>query len=293
MKTVKVLYLFAGAKRKASVKEYMAKHSKKFHLKVKVLELDLLRGGRRHDLSVAGRRGKILNRITSGEFHVVLTSPPCGTFSRARWANRAGPVPLRLRHCPRGFPWLTKGQRQGVSLANSLVDFSTDALKAQFQRSDNSLGIMEHPEDLGIIAGSVPPQHPGSVWHFTAMQEILKLPGVQWGALSQSSFGMSCPKPTRLIGRLPGLEQIAWIGAPTFDAEGRYSGPLPPAQGCTSMQVGKDVSGNFRTSATAAWPPDLCDALALRIVEAIVDRSDKVLKAGEAVDQVRDLGRDL
>ena len=280
---VKALYLFAGAKRKASVKEYLAKHCRHYNLKLKVHEVDILRGGRRHDLSVAGRRRNFLNKIESGEYHVVLTSPPCGTFSRARWANRSGPAPLRLRHCPRGFPWLAKGQRQGVDLANSLVDFSTDALKKQFQRSPEGLGIMEHPEDLGVVRNTSPPQHPGSIWHFKAMEELLTLPGVRWGALAQSDFGTSYPKPTRLLGRLPGLEQVVHLGPPAHDAKGVYTGPLPPVRGGAPMQVGRDGSGAFRTTATAAWPPALCDALALRMVKTIADHNDKILKAGDTV----------
>ena len=94
--------------------------------------------------------------MKTGEYDAILTSPPCGTFSRARWANRAGPRPLRLRHCPRGFPWLAKDAGQGVELANTLVDFSTDMLAAQFEQSADSMGVMEHPEDLGVVRYTTP-----------------------------------------------------------------------------------------------------------------------------------------
>ena len=41
----RVLYLFAGKKRKASVREYLAEYTKKHNVKLKMTALDILRGG--------------------------------------------------------------------------------------------------------------------------------------------------------------------------------------------------------------------------------------------------------
>ena len=226
--------------------------------------------------------------MKTGEYDAILTSPPCGTFSRARWANRAGPRPLRLRHCPRGFPWLAKDAGQGVELANTFVDFSTDMLAAQFEQSADSMGVMEHPEDLGVVRYTTPPQHPGSAWHFTGTQKLLDYPGVIWGALAQSDFGTPYLKPTRLLGRVPGLEEVVYAGAPAFDDEGLYIGPLP--RGCQgmSMKVGRDKTGAFRTAVTAAWPPLLCAALAERMVAAFAQRGSKALKVGRSLGERAD-----
>ena len=280
VKVIRVLYLFAGIKRKASVKEYIAKYCKKFHFKVKMFEIDILRCGRRHDLRYGPRRRKYLELIKAGNYDVVLASPPCSTFSRARWANRAGPRPLRLRQCPRGFPWLDKAHRQGLDLANLLADFATDALREQFAQDPLSMGILGHPEDLGVVRAASPPQHPGSIWHFNAIKTLLDFPDVQWGALAQSDFGTPYLKPTRLLGRLPLLEEIIFVGSPSFDSSGKYLGPLPPGREGTTMKVSRDSSGAFRTAVTAAWPPALCEALAVRIVESFAKRGNKVLKMG-------------
>ena len=55
---------------------------------------------------------------------------------------------MRLAHCPRGFPWLTGSQKQGVAEANLHVDFSADTLRAQFERGESTMGLMEHLDDL-------------------------------------------------------------------------------------------------------------------------------------------------
>lgn len=289
MTVVRVLYLFAGTKRKASVKEYLSQGCKKANLKLKMLEVDILRRARNHDLQCNRRRKRFLDKIRAGDFDVVLASPPCGTFSRARWANRAGPCPLRLRRCPRGFPWLTKAHRQGVLLANLLADFAADALKEQFLQNADSMGLLEHPEDLGVVRSVAPPQHPGSIWHFDGVVSLLEISGVQWGALAQSDFGTPYLKPTRLLGRLPSLEDIVFVGPPEFDDSGMYVGPLPPGRHGATMKVGRDSSGAFRTAVTAAWPPDLCKALAKAIIGTIIMRGNKVLKAGTPIDDLPSL----
>ena len=124
-----MLYPFAGRKRRADVKHFLAKHAKPYNIKFLMVELDILRS-RKHDLSLMQRKAYYLKKARDGGYHAILTSPPCGTFSRARWANDAGPKPLTLRHCPRGFLWLTGPQKQGVGLNSSFLDFSVSMLEA-------------------------------------------------------------------------------------------------------------------------------------------------------------------
>ena len=83
------LYLFAGPKRKSSISAMLRK-SNWF-----VLEIDILQGGSSHDLTRTGVRQKLLDRVAAGEFNLVLTSPPCNTFSRVKFANDWGPRPSR------------------------------------------------------------------------------------------------------------------------------------------------------------------------------------------------------
>ena len=178
-KSLVVLYLYAGAKRKADLRSYLIKHCKAKDLVLKMVEVDILRNKKRGDLMNKQRRNYFLAQARRGTFDAIFTSPPCGTFSRARWANNEGPKPLRLARFPRGFPWLTGVQKQGVEQANTHVDFSADILKIQFERSKDAIGLMEHPEDMGAVRNG---DHPGSAWHFNGIKSLVDLPGVSWGA---------------------------------------------------------------------------------------------------------------
>ena len=156
--------------------------------------------------------------------------------------------------------------KSNVELGNLLADFSFDALEAQFMRDGDAGGLMEHPEDLGKVRCG---DHPGSVWHVERVKAILALHGVSWGALAQSDFGAPYPKPTRLLGHLLGLHNLVHVGAPSFDKDGFYAGPLLDKPRPPAMKVGKVAGTNdkFNTESTAAYPPLMCEAIAKDIVE--------------------------
>ena len=273
-----VLYLYAGAKRKADLRTYLLKHCKEKGLILKMVEIDIIRNRKRGDLMNKQRRNYFLAQARRGAYDAIFTSPPCGTFSRARWANKEGPRPLRLARFPRGFPWLSGAQKQGVEEANVHVDFSTDMLRIQFERNEDAIGLMEHPEDLGAVRGG---DHPGSAWQFNGVKGLVALPGVVWGALLQSDWGRPYPKPSRLLGRLKGLDGIVYEGPPDFDADSRYKGPAPRAIGVKPMTIGRNKAGGFHSTTTAAWPPPLCDALAEKVVAHFTSCGGKAQESGE------------
>ena len=84
--------------------------------------------------------------------------------------------------------------------ANILVDFTAKALAEQLLNVPG-LVILEHPEDLGKAGKDVP----GSIWQFESIRELASQSSVVTGAIRQSDFGTAYQKPTRLLGRLPGL----------------------------------------------------------------------------------------
>ena len=160
-----MLYLFAGAKRKGSVKTYLTRLSKRAEVDLIMEEIDVLRGGRRHNALRLATRQRILKDAVGGQYDAVLASPPCCTFSRARHAGGRGPTPLRSSRYPRGFPWLSGAAWKTVSEANVLVDFTAEILQIQM-RTLRRVGILEHPEDLGKLPdhGNKPGGCPASIW---------------------------------------------------------------------------------------------------------------------------------
>ena len=73
---VRVLYLFAGARRKSSLAQSLRVACKSFHHKVAIDEVDVLRGGHRHDLLNKKRQNKVISKIKQGHYHFVAASPP-------------------------------------------------------------------------------------------------------------------------------------------------------------------------------------------------------------------------
>ena len=249
------LYLFAGPNRRSSIGSVLQE------LGWKIVEVDILQGGRGHDLTHKDVQEKLLHRIRGGEFSLLLLSPPCDTFTRVKFANDWGPKPGRTAEYLRGFPWLVGASGHNVKLANTLVDFSFKAM-LEHLRIPSSMLVLEFPEDLGAISsGKWKGVRPASIFQWPQFEEVMGFPGVVTGGIHQKSFGTDYLKPTRLILRLHGqkLEHFH-AGVPCFDDLGFYTGPIP--KGTAEVTLAKTSKHeSFRTTGTAAWPWKLCQAL--------------------------------
>ena len=227
-----------------------------FHIRVEVHEVDIQRS-KKMDLTSPKVQKKILQSIDLGIYDAVILTPPCSTFSRAVWANERGPYPLRSFFCPRGFAWNAKARKEKAEVGNILGDFSFEALRRQL-RHPRLFAVMEQPENLGRVKRPRVAGHwPGSMWQFHQHEALLQqFPELQTLALAQVDFGAPYVKPTRLLIRTGGpVHKEMYAGLPKFDSEGWYLGPLPRKAG--APLIGHDGE-NFATSASAAWPPQLC-----------------------------------
>ena len=76
------------------------------------------------DLSHTRERDRLIEQIKQGAFHAIIISPPCSTVSRACWANRRGPRPVRSYKNPKGLDTLTAAERRRCILGNIFADFT-------------------------------------------------------------------------------------------------------------------------------------------------------------------------
>ena len=219
------------------------------------------------DLAKTKERQKLLARIRAQEFHAILPSPPCSTFSRAPWANFKGPQPVRSAAKPRGLDKLAAAERDRCILGNIFADFIWEVVELAIEVHVSFL-LLEQPEDLGVLArGPYTGQRPASMWQWPAMARVAKLPGVTTLALHQSSFGTDYPKPTRLL--LLGARHLPnfwYVGPPTYDDNGSYVGPLPRLQYQPSMRHCA-TSGPFKTTGTEQWPIRMCQWIAAMLLD--------------------------
>ena len=108
-------------------------------------------------------------------------------------------------------------------------------------------GFVEHPRDPGNPAMV-------SIWRLPLVRLVLSLPGMRLVHLCQGLFGAPSPKPTTLM----------VLGLPNLEKQlnaCRIAKELP-----TSVSVGKDHNGQFRTAPLKEYPPSMCRAIAQALV---------------------------
>ena len=161
--TLNVAYFFSGTHRKGSVADSLKTLCEEKGLGLRMCEVDIHVGGSDHDLFDGDAQEQWITRIAAGDFHFVVLSPPCNSWSRCQYANTQKPRPVRSREHPWGKPGLLRSDRKRANDGNAFVLFAIRAItsiagakrKGFYVRS-----LLEHPEDLG----ATPPGVPASIW---------------------------------------------------------------------------------------------------------------------------------
>ena len=129
----------------------------------------------------------------------------------------------------------------------------------------NGFFILEHPEDLGVVDEG----HPGSIWQWREVLDLIPKCKASCVAIHQCKFGAITPKPTRLLTNLKVSDARCYFSLPRFDKHGFYKGPLPRKCGHRHSHtlIGK-TGTRWNTSPSAAYPPQMCKFLADLILHA-------------------------
>ena len=109
-------------------------------------------------------------RIAAGDFHFVILSPPCSSWSRAQYANNLKPHPVRCKKHPWGNPGLLRADRRRAENGNAFILFSIRAITtatAAKRRGIYVRTLLEHPEDLG----RTPRGTPAAIWQIQQLRE--------------------------------------------------------------------------------------------------------------------------
>ena len=293
-RSIRVLYLFSGVERRASIAECLQELCVKSGLGMDFYDVDIHVGGSAHDLLDESVQEQYLAKILDGDFDFVILSPPCGTWSRANWANDDGPPPCRDRFSPWGFSpdrakdhrfrMCTAGQKRRTEQGNAFVHFSIRAIRnaADARKKGHHVRfLLEHPEDLGRVSkASLYQGVPASIWQ---LRELREAPGdstAKTVAGWQCQYpGMDIPKPTRLFSDIPGIEAFGVEGWPILDSDHHSVGPLPRYCGHrhTAKSIGKNDEGGFHISPTAAYPEGMCRWIAQLIHD---DFATRLLRGG-------------
>ena len=265
--TLRVLYLFCGKPRKADVHHYLRELSEANNFDLHVREIDIERQAS-DNLLEAALWDTIFAELDSGNWDVILMSPPCNTFSRARfnWKDCPGPRPFRNLEWPRGFQWLAGANLQLVRDHNYWV---AQTIAAARKIAANGMAfLIEHPEDLGACHG----ESPASIWQLDDMHQLQTDTNATTWAVFQCYFAAPSPKPTRFISNLESCNELPFATWPKFDAMRQYLGPLPQSCGHNSHAkrlLGQLPNGKWATAGSASYPPQLCQYLAELIAKGM------------------------
>ena len=262
--------------RKADVRQCLVKLGQKLGFRVTVHEVDIERSSA-DDLSDEGLWAEIHKQVSQGDYDVAVISPPCNTYSRARmqWKNSPGPRPVRNATYPWGFPWLGASNKALVRTHNFFIRKTLEL--CGHLHFCNRFFLIEHPEDLGIVGQD----RPASIWQLPETRSLAQVSGAHTWAIHQCEYGASTTKPTRFLSNILKAAQQQHQGWPQFDADFHYVGPLPKQ--CShkfhvKKLIGKDKTGKWATSPSAAYPPGLCKHLALILAS--------VLRKGGGEDEI-------
>ena len=257
-----VLYIFAGLQRKADVHHFLLQKCSAAGHDLKMDEVDIVRNPQAGDVRNDAVWVPLLQLVATGHYFCVICTPPCNPWSRAPWANSAGPRPVRSREHPWGFPWLEGHAAAKCAAGSDFVRKTWEVCSAAHKAG--CFFLVEHPEDLGITPSG---GQPASIWQLEGTLELAHTSGAFTAALHQCSFGTDFPKPTRFLSNLRAILRLSCTGWPQFDAQGNYSGPLPRRCGHNHRTkiIGRSSSGGFASSPSAAYPPQLCDWIAQAI----------------------------
>ena len=285
--------MFSGRKRKTSLANVLRQWSSQHEeFDIEVEEWDIANGDA-FDLLNERNRSSLMARLQAGEFAMVVMSPPCGTWSRAPWANQFGPRPLRSFGEPWGFPWLEGPRLKKVANSNIFIRFCMDVLSLLEQSFFAIAFLLEHPENLGAVTSykkkvqqqwfqrSHAKVRPASIWQLPEIQKLAQHKAVFSRVFHQCSLGASSPKPTRILTSLPSLSTLGFGGWPSLSPDGFYQGPLPKKCSCGkqhSQLIAKGADGSFNTTAAAAYPPKMDILFAGAIWNLVVSLSSAPLK---------------
>ena len=169
---LRILYVFSGKSRKGSVSHWCKKLAKRFSITVEVAMIDIK--VRPHlDLTKESVRKRILLKLQTGNYHAIILSPPCSTFSRAPWSNRKGPRPVRSYVHHRGLQRLTWSERKKADWGNTL-DFTLKLIQTAINK-DVRFILFENPEDLGALQqGPYEGQRPASMWQDEKFEALIQ-----------------------------------------------------------------------------------------------------------------------
>ena len=258
-----VIHLFSGRRRHHDVHAYLHEFGAERNLKIVVLSLDTAVSTDFGDLALDSDSWQQLMQIyAAGAVSATLLGSPCETFSEARFtqpeslpAGASWPRPLRSAERLLGLEGLTPKELRQCHLGGNF--FQQGALVLSHHMQFGGFLVSEHP------AKPIDAQRP-SIWTSAILEVLLRHPDAKLTHVNQYQWGASVVKPTGLLHyQMPNFRKDLYQHADLS--------ALKPKDAA----IGRDPSGQFKTSKHKEYPSQFCKGLAFSIIQALADAKRK------------------
>ena len=245
-----LLHFFSGRRRAGDLQFYLDQFSSGDFV-LHTVSIDIVVDSALGDLMSTTAQEYWLRAIKCGFVVGLLGGPPCETWSRARGRElegRRGPRVLRTPEFPWGLCSLGLRELKQLIFGSTLLLYMLEAFI--MVTLCGAPALLEHPaepKDLSKV----------TIWRLVVVAIIEVLPGVSRYEISQGQFGSESSKPMALL--CANLHNIR------HHLRTHQLWKTPP----TSVSIGTDSQGNFRTAKLKEYPPALNRALAGAFFEAV------------------------
>ena len=244
-----VVHLFSGTKRQGDLHSHVAQLPAPDCGAFCPISVDVVLDGEKCNLLSPHQQHKWLTFAMQGALYMVVSGPPCETWSvsRLRFLETfQGPRPLRASSSDSSLwcqPPLRLKELRQLLVGNGLLIFSLLMVAAQTYKAN--LALLEHPSASATRYNRVPP----SIWRLKALRLLLCHPNIELHYVLQGYYHGLSPKPTTLLISCP-MAMRSLVQRIIDD--GRSRGTLPPP----IVMGRKDKS--YSTAPLKRYPAPFC-----------------------------------